>query len=380
MSDSARSIGGKTPVNRRLNSAGWYPFGATGKKARWDGQAWTGESSDDPDAGAPAKWHRRPLPFLRHQWFWWIVIGWALTLALTAAQRPAGTRVFAQFAAVGVVLMMVGALLLIDRHLHFRQLPNPWLLVGCGVVSGLVAIVLATAIEGPLESRYLTYVIELYGLAGPIEETAKLLLPVLLLAFGGARFRDPRAGLLMVLVSGAVFGIAEARGYIVGGIAQGAYYPLVMGVGRPLAEMLHPFLTGFAAAVIWLAARRAGRVITLAGVVAWLIAIALHSVHDASLVGSKPTTTVRQELESSVPLTMNEALMLGAVTAGLALIWAILLFLLQRHSARELTPPDAIAANAPHWRPQLKQWGRAGGQDGEAGASQGADVGTARKT
>ena len=341
-----------------MNSAGWYPFGVAQKKARWDAQAWTGESTDDPEVAEPAKWHHRLLPFLRHQWFWWVVGGWALTLALTAAQRPTGTHLFAQLAAVGIALMMVGVVLLIDRHLHFRQLQSFWLLVGCGVVSGVVAIVIASWLEGLLETKYLTYAIELYGLAGPIEETAKLLIPVLLLAFGGARFRDPRAGLLMVLVSGAVFGVAEGRGYIAGSVAEGAYYPVVMGVGRPLAEMMHPLLTGFAAAVIWLAARRAGRVITLAGVGAWLIAVVIHSAHDASLVVAKPKTTLKEEFASSIPLTMTEALMLGVGTAALALVWAILLYLLQRHSARELSPPDAVASNSPHWRPQLKRWGR----------------------
>ena len=358
MSDSQQSPDGRTLGPEPANPPGWYPFGVARTKARWDAQAWTGESADDPGVVAPAKWHHQLLPFLRHQWFWWIVGGWALTLALTAAQRPTGTHVFGQFAAVGIALMMVGVVLLIDRHLHFRQLRNLWLLIGCGVVSGVVAVVIASRIEGLLETRYLTYAIEMFGLAGPIEETAKLLVPVLLLAFGGARFRDPRAGLLMVLVSGAVFGLAEGRGYIVGSIAEGAYYPIVMGVGRPLAELMHPLLTGFAAAVIWLAARRAGRVITLAGVGAWLIAVVVHSVHDVSLVAYRPKTTLKEEFASSIPLTVTEALLLGVGTAFLALVWAILLLLLQRHSARELAPPDAIAANSPHWRPQLKQWGR----------------------
>ncbi|HQZ86172.1 MAG TPA: hypothetical protein PLB21_11175, partial [Actinomycetota bacterium] len=69
-------------------------------------------------------------------------------------------------------------------------------------------------------------------------------------------------------------------------------------------------------------------------------------------------TTLKEEFASSIPLTMTEALMLGVGTAALALVWAILLYLLQRHSARELSPPDAVASNSPHWRPQLKRWGR----------------------
>ena len=42
---------------------------------------------------------------------------------------------------------------------------------------------------------------------GPIEEGAKLLVPLLLLAFGSARFKDPLAGLYLVLVSGATMAI-----------------------------------------------------------------------------------------------------------------------------------------------------------------------------
>ena len=212
----------------------------------------------------------------------------------------------------------------------------------------------ASWLEGSLEPKVFRYMLEILALAGPVEETSKLLVPVLLLAFGGALFRDPRAGLLLVLVTGAVFGIAEGSGYIA---KMDANMALVQAIGRPLGELLHVYLTGFAAAVIWLAARRAGRVFTRAGIVAWVVVLALHSLHDVLPGLFKPGQTPDEYLASR-PVSTIEALQLGVPTLILNLTVAVLLFLLQRHSARELTPPNAISSNAPHWRPQLKQWGR----------------------
>lgn len=50
---------------------------------------------------------------------------------------------------------------------------------------------------------------------------------------------------------------------------------------------------------------------------------------------------------------VREGIALNVFSIGVAVIS----FLILRHFLRELVPPTAVAANSPHWRPQLKWWG-----------------------
>lgn len=104
--------------------------------------------------------------------------------------------------------------------------------------------------------------------------------------------------------------------------------------------------------MIWLAASRSGRLVTAAGVVAWVIAMFIHSIHDGILtLFTNPSTA-----GLSLP-TVSEALATAAALFLLELIVTILLYLLCRHAAREVTPPDSVPFNSPHWRPTIKAWG-----------------------
>lgn len=124
-----------------------------------------------------------------------------------------------------------------------------------------------------------------------------------------------------------------------------------MGIVRTPAEMGHPLWTGIAAALIWLAAFRAGRLRTLAGLVGWCVAMALHSFHDGvfTLAPGKDRG----------PVVMDEQLLVADAfwSSLISLAFLVLGYLILRHLARELVPPGAVRTNRPHWRPQIKQWG-----------------------
>jgi hypothetical protein len=329
-------------------SAGTYPLDHV--SARWDGHAWDGSSSDELSIDPAPVWQRRPLPFLGKRWFWLMVLGALLVFLPAWLASGTDNRPLAVATLIGFALFLSGSVLIVGQHVRFDELASLRSLIAWGIASGVVGFALASTLESGVEPRLTSFGVELW-LAGPVEETAKLLVPVALLVFGGARFADPRGGLLLGLISGAVFGALEGVLYVAGN-ASGygiAYYGLV----RPTAELMHPWLTGFAAAVIWLAAWRAGRTFTVAGVIAWLAAVALHSLHDGIVTLGSTASPADLSFSELTPSLLAEAAALNAYN----IIWAVILFLVCRHAARELVPPDAVSENPPHWRPQLKQWG-----------------------
>jgi hypothetical protein len=334
------------------HGAGWYPFGVAGTSAEWDGQAWTGATHVDPEVPEPPKWHHRPFAFLGHKWFWFMVVGNLLVVG--AAFVVMGTkRAFPGWFLVvaGMAVFMAGVVYLLDRHQKFGEVEGQRVLMWCGLGSGLVAVFTASLLEsGGLETRIgLPLGFDLW-LAGPVEETCKLAIPFLLLVFGGRMFKDPRGGFMMVMFSGIVFGAVEAAEYIA---SPKEWLPFMMAVERPVGELLHPFLTAFAAAVIWLAAWRAGKAFTWIGAGAWVVAMAIHSLHDGMF---SPFEHGDQLTSPAIP-TATLALEEGVEAFVFGLIWAVIIYLVMRHTSRELVPPDAVATNAPHWRPQIKQWG-----------------------
>ncbi len=96
---------------------------------------------------------------------------------------------------------------------------------------------------------------------------------------------------------------------------------------------MHPLLTGFVAAVAWQAAWHRETIISKSAIGAWVLAMAAHSTNDV-LVLSK-------DLDGSI----------AKLTSFITIVTVIVMYLLQRHSARQLTPPDLVAPNPPRWRP-----------------------------
>lgn len=331
---------------------GWYPFGKPGVAGRWDGMSWTGEHTADASVPQPPRWNRRPWRFLTHRWFWLVVVGLAFVILCGIIGNNGQSRWWVWPAGIGVAVVMLGVISLFQPHLRFTELDRLGLTIGAGVVSGAVAIAAATALEGVLEPRLnMPFAVDLW-LSGPIEETCKIAIPLILLIWARPIFGDPRRGVLLVLISGAVFGVGESVEYMGGG--HGTNSHLLQAVTRPLTEIGHPLWATIAASAIWLGAHRSGRLITRIGVVGWLVAAGLHSLHDGigsfGQHGSQNTVT---DQDVSMAEVVREGIALNVFSIGVAVIS----FLILRHFLRELVPPTAVAANSPHWRPQLKWWG-----------------------
>jgi RsiW-degrading membrane proteinase PrsW (M82 family) len=156
-------------------------------------------------------------------------------------------------------------------------------------------------------------------IAGPAEETGKLLIPVVLWMVG--RYRLPRQGFLLVVCSAATFGVVEAARY---GLS-----PDLFSWSRGGGEILHVALTGFVAAVAWQAAWKTPRWFTAAGVGAVAVAMFLHSVNDVLV------------LDEDAP----------PATHGITIAVLAVLYVATKHSARQMVPPDNVASVSARWRP-----------------------------
>jgi hypothetical protein len=334
----------------RTDLPGWYVYRPVAALAEWDGTAWTGRTHDTA-AGPELPGPPPPFAFLRQAWPWWMLVGQLLVIVPGIVSGYTGSGYWSWTSVVGYTAFMVGTVEVVVRYLPIRRLDRLRGLTVIGIGCGLVGFAIAFGLE--------TFTVHAFGdvttlwLTGPIEEGGKLLVPFLLLAFGSARFKDPLVGLYLVLVSGATTGAVEGTEWQAR--AHHPWYHLQLALIRPAAELPHVFVTGFAGAVIWLAAWRSHRAVTGAGTVAFLIAVGIHSLHDGfiTLFGVAP-----QPSPSSIARSIGQAFATGTAGAFFATGIGIATFLLGRHAIRELTTPAAVTICPPPWRPRIKPWGR----------------------
>lgn len=324
----------------QLPEPGSYPVPTHDHKGiverSWDGEVWTDQVSPAP-AGASLPAHKRHFFFLFRGGNWKYFLAFLLfaggAFALWESDREAAWVSGAQILMVplagiataialyAVVWRLIGRKVGLDRiSAETRKSILKW-----GLFSAVVGFAFAFAIE--------IFVPKLFGgdakdsgwsvLAGPAEETGKLLIPVVLWFKG--RFRLPREGYFLVLASASFFGLVEGIEY--------ALNPEHWQPSRPFFELMHPLLTGFVAAVAWQAAWHRDTIISKAAIGAWILAMAAHSTNDV-LVLSK-------DLDGSI----------AKLTSFITIVTVIVMYLLQRHSARQLTPPDQVPGNPPRWRP-----------------------------
>lgn len=318
-----------------LPAPGRYPVpGHHRKEVReraWDGDVWLAESGPAPSGTRLPHHKRHPFAFLRGQ-------GWKLTLAVLLcvgiaaalwgtdrhADVVSGIQILMPiFSLGGTAIAMLALLYFLDHRVGFDRIARSrrkeialW-----GVASGVIGFVLAFGVEVGVPALVGSNVKDggWGALAGPAEETGKLLVPVILWTRG--RFRLPREGYLLVLVSASTFGVIEGFEYAFG---PDNWTPI-----RPFFEMLHPIITGFAAAVAWQAAWHRDTIFTAAGIGAWAIAMLAHSTNDFIVLD-----------KSQVKLL-----------SGISLVVFVVMYLLQKHSARQLVPPDKVGEVSPRWRP-----------------------------
>ncbi|QJU53169.1 PrsW family glutamic-type intramembrane protease [Herbiconiux sp. KACC 21604] len=255
------------------------------------------------------------------------------------------------FVSCGAALLAAGVSL--HRLLAIGSLTGRRAATWLGVASGVLAFVVALVVElsaghipGFLGSTEGSFV-----LAGPIEEAMKLALPLILLAAGPRMLREPRLGVWMVFVGAALFGVVEGTMYVAneaiptasttaGAAAQAdadaiiaVAGPVLTTLERTVVELMHPFITVGAAALIWLAvARRRSVAAWIIG--AFLIAAALHSFNDAVIGGPW-----LRAVNAYLPLLANSLFVLLVY-----LFW-------YRPQVRRTIPADLAAANPRRWRP-----------------------------
>jgi len=346
---AAAAVGTAPRTQATPDPPGWYCYSALAGLAEWDGVAWTGRGHAAVAApvlpGPPGA-----FAFVRQRWFRWMALGQVLTVLPAVLSGTTGTAWWSWISVVGYLAFLSGAVMVVARFVGLDRVADRRLLTWIGIGSGVAAFGIGFGLE-VLVDHVAGWATTLW-MTGPIEEGGKLLVPVLLLVFGAPRFRLPPVGLYLVLVSGATVGVLEGAEYE--SRPGFGWAHLQMALVRPSAELLHVFVAGFAAAAIWLAAWRRGRALTEAGVVAFLVAAGIHSLHDGVITFFHVTP---HSFTSSLARTLGQAIDRGLSGGAFALVLAGLLYLLARHGARELTPPGQIATCPRSWRPQLKQWG-----------------------
>lgn len=297
----------------------------------WDGDVWT---HDFAPAGAGTRlphYKRHLFGFLRGSG-WKLLLSLVLCLgiasALWAHDRHAATVSGIQlllpvFSLAGALTTMLALLYFLNRRVGFDRIAPARRreIAKWGIASGAIGFALAFGIEVGVPLLFGSTVKDngWSVLAGPAEETGKLLVPVTLWIYG--RYRLPREGYLLVLISACAFGVFEGFEY--------AFGPDNWQVNRPVGEILHPLLTGFVAAVAWQAAWKGKTIFTGAALGAWAIAMFAHSTNDF--------------------LVLDKSAVKAA--SGITFFVVVGMYLLQKHSARQLVPPDKVGEVSPRWRP-----------------------------
>ena len=207
-------------------------------------------------------------------------------------------------------------------------------LFGWSVLFAVVGILAAISIELLVREHVGLVVFRL--IAGPVEEAAKILIPASFYAF--ARWRNPRAGSALVLATAVLFAVLEAYAYsgfprVYPGLDSTPAHPTDFGdvALRGSVELLHPLLSGFAAAVIWRQAHLRGHFLTWTGLGAFALAAALHGGFDAATIW--------------LPYAAQAALLAGVIVVGYLMLF--------RPAWRALVPPNAIESNPRAWVPRL---------------------------
>lgn len=318
----------------RLPEAGRYPVpGRHGRvvEREWDGDVWLAEAGPAPEGAALPRYRRHPLGFLRKSG-WKLLLAY-LVLAVVAvalwdsdkdAKWVSGIQLALPIVVgLATVIVMVTLVRFIGGRIGFDRIAPETRrqILKWGVISAVAGFAFAIVIE--------LLVPKLFGgdpksagwsaLAGPAEETGKILIPVVLWFRG--RFRLPREGYLLVLASACTFGIFESVEY---GLSPEGWQP-----SRPLLEIMHPLFTGFIAAVAWQVAWKRPSLITGAAIGAWVVAMIAHSTNDVVVLAGDA----------------------GGLLSGITLFAVIVMYLAQKHVARQLVPPDNVGRVSPRWRP-----------------------------
>ncbi|MGD1119758.1 MAG: PrsW family intramembrane metalloprotease [Dehalococcoidales bacterium] len=227
------------------------------------------------------------MAFLRQRWLQILLIGIVLFALADASLR------FSNDVLYFPTIMMIGAFLipivfiaffyqqenLFDRNIHGSSIVPTLML--CALLGGLIG----TLAAGSLESKTLTSNSLLtLTWVGPIEEFAKLIVPVAIFIIMRKRFRSELDGLLFGVAAGMTFAALETMGYELialvssrGNLNTLDETILIRGLLSPAG---HAAWTGLITATLWRKRERTGKAFTPVVLVFFLVAAGLHSLWD----------------------------------------------------------------------------------------------------
>ncbi|TCC00160.1 PrsW family intramembrane metalloprotease [Micromonospora zingiberis] len=219
------------------------------------------------------------------RWAWLAVLLVGVALVLLVLVALIGTR----NVLLVPVLIVLGAAVVPAAFLTFVQgRSGQWQVPGsvvtvAALLGGLIGVIAAAAIEYDTLRRLGALPAVLIGLT---EETAKLVVPALILLLWRRRPRSPGDGLVIGVASGAGFAALETMGYAFTALLAssgnlGTVEQILLARGLT-AAVVHPSWTGVAAGALFALAAgpSAGR--WLAFAVTLLAVVALHASWDAA--------------------------------------------------------------------------------------------------
>ena len=221
----------------------------------------------------------RPGPARARRWAWLpvLIIGIGLYIAVRQSLVITGNPILvSSLLVLGVLLIPVSFVVYVDGRNPVHEVPVS-VLLSCALVGGVLGAALASVLEFDTMRRLGALSAVSIGL---IEESAKLLVPIAVLAF--TRYRTSTAdGLLVGVAVGMGFALVETLGYgFVTLLATGGDLTDVEGLfllRAALGPAGHAAWTGLAAAALWWAHAERWRPRGLVVVVGtFLLVVVLH--------------------------------------------------------------------------------------------------------
>lgn len=222
----------------------------------------------------------RPLPV---RWAWLLVLLGGVAAYLIVLR----TLVTTQNPLYVPSLLLLGSAVVPASVLVYAASGRGRAPVGAGVIAAVAGVggVIGTVAAGTLEYDTLQRLGAVpMIMVGLIEESAKLIVPVIILIF--TRRRDPAAGVIIGIASGMGFATLETMGYGFSALLQSrsiADLDQTLLLRALLSPAGHVAWTGVTTAALWRipSARRRGRAIGLF-VAAFAASVALHALWDGS--------------------------------------------------------------------------------------------------
>jgi RsiW-degrading membrane proteinase PrsW (M82 family) len=222
------------------------------------------------------------VPFRRTRRFAWL---WVLVVGVISYLLVLRTLVATQNLNFVPSLILLGSIVVPASVLVFaasggrRVIVSPGLIAFVAVMGGVVGTVAAGTLEYDALHRLGALPMIMVGL---IEESAKLIVPLLVLVF--SRHRSPRAGVVIGVASGMGFATLETMGYGFNALLSSGSLPAVeetLLLRALLSPAGHVAWTGLTTAALWAVGTspRKGRALArLVGV--FLAAVLLHAAWD----------------------------------------------------------------------------------------------------